>query len=216
MTQRENIRYLWIAGIVGPIIFLGGWVALSLLDPNHSFIADGGSLLGMEGARFPELWTVTLGIFGVSIVAFAGGLLMRFRNGWRSSIGIVLWFVVGIGGMITAIFKGQYSDIILLMIIDLMGFFGGVVAVPLMSWHFYVDDRYPGYHSRWTVVAVTILVVGTTVLFLGVEKILLGGDTAFGGIFQYPVNLVVAGWIAYTSFTLYRGEKRNSFELGTR
>lgn len=208
MTQRESARYLWLAGITGPIVFLVGWVTLSFLDPNHSFIAQGGSLLGMRGARFPELWTVTLGIWGVGIVAFASGLLLRFRNGWRSSTGILLLFVVGIGAVVTAISKGQNPDNILIMIIDLVGFFGGVVAVPLMSWHFHVDDRYPGYHSRWRVAAVTILVVGTMAIFF-FSKFALGGDTGYDGLTQYTINLVVAGWIAYTSFTLYRKEKRS-------
>lgn len=207
MTQRESIRYLWIAGITGPIVFLVGWVMLSLLDPSHSFIAEGGSLLGMRGARHPELWTVTLGIWGVGIVAFASGLLQWLQNGWRSWTGILLLFVVGIGAGVNAVFKGQNPDNILIMIIDLVGFFGGVVAVPLMSWHFHVDDRYPGYHSRWSVAAVTILVVGTMAIFF-FSKFALGGDTGYDGITQYTLNLVVAGWIAHTSFTLYREGKR--------
>jgi len=67
--RRELIGAL--AGAVGPVSFVGGWIVAGAIRPGYSPVREAISQLAREGAPHRGLMTTALAIFGVTVPVFA-------------------------------------------------------------------------------------------------------------------------------------------------
>ena len=70
-----------VAGIAGPVVFTGAWIAASLLQTGHSFAAVQISGLAAPDARDPEIMIGGFVVLGGCSVVF-GEALHRALGGW--------------------------------------------------------------------------------------------------------------------------------------
>lgn len=199
---HDTVRWLSVFGMVGPIVFWVVVFTLGFLTPGYSAVSDVVSLLGAVGAPYAVIQQVNFGVGGIGILAFAVGLDRRFREGWRPWIGVVLTAVLGIGLIGAGVFPLDPANpeamtnllhIRFALIISLAGLLG----VPLTAWRIFQEEQWPGYESRYSVVGVTLLVVGSFILFFV-------SNGAWRGLGQRLFAGVLTGWIAYHSFRLYQ------------
>lgn len=207
--HRQNGLAHWLSliGIVGPIIFWIVDIFVGALKPDYSHLSMSISDMAMVNTSYATLAQMGMVVLGVGIIAFAIGLIRRFRFNWRSRIGILLIGLVGGGLVISGLFPDTGNTDVSSMLHSLgalMTFFSGLVGVPLMSWLLHIDERWPRYRFQHTVLGITILVVGTFILFLPPH--ILTGEAlypAFDGFFQRIHVGVLSGWVVFHSFQLY-------------
>ena len=202
--QMSSIRWLTLAGVVGPLAFWTVLLPLGVMMPDYSAVSDVISDLGAIGAPYGLVQQLNFIVLGIGVIAFAVAMDRQFREGGRPWVGVVL---IGMFGLFGAIGSGVFpltpanpdsTTNMLHAISAIVGFLSGVVGIPLTSWNLYKTDRWPGYSSRGTVVAVTLLVIGAFVLFL------LSNGTSWPGLAQRLFAGVLTLWVAYHSFTLYK------------
>jgi hypothetical membrane protein len=102
MKARVPIRWLAIAGVIGPLLFIGLVVAQGMLQPDYSHIAMPISAL----AAWPAGWMQNLNFFllGTLNAAFTIGLHNAIRATRFGLIGILLLLVSCLGILLAGLF----------------------------------------------------------------------------------------------------------------
>lgn len=94
---RESQKWLAIAGIIAPILYIGLATILGLLEPGYSHRTMTMSILGgVEGIR-GAIFNVGLILTGTLLIAFGFGLQQGINQGRGNKIGLVLLAVAGVG-----------------------------------------------------------------------------------------------------------------------
>lgn len=206
--QNNLIRWLAIIGIVGQIVF---WLAVFIVGYITKYDHVEGAISWMAAVGEPYAVVVRVGIVlaTVSALAFAIALDRMYREAGRPWVGnllIMLWGIFGIGVGVFPVGGAELWNT-LHGVFGMVAFFAPLFGIPLVSWHLHKHEGWPGYRSVWTVVIITILVVGTSaILFAG--DLFIEGQMQYKGLFQRANNGVLSGWVVYHSFKLYRLNQR--------
>src|SRR5262245_46047417 len=115
MQQRGNAaRWLALAGVVGPILFVLGFTLAGFLRPGYSPISQAVSDLGVG----PNAWlqNANFVLFGLLLITFASGFYLGMRSvisrGWLVAC-FVLLILSGVGIINGGIFTEDPSTVIL-------------------------------------------------------------------------------------------------------
>ena len=165
-------RWLYLAGVAGPVVFWVTIAVLGFLTPGYSHVHDAISDLGAIGAPYGTVQQVNFVVLGLGVLAFCVAVHRQFRRGSRPWVGVVL---VGLLGLLGAIGSGvfpvdpaegaQLTDQ-LHGIGVIVGFHAGLVGIPLTSWRLSGRDGWPGYRSRSAVLAITAGLVAAYAAFI--------------------------------------------------
>jgi hypothetical membrane protein len=152
MMPRTRILLL-AGGAVGPLFFWVIVVVDGLTKPRYSAGRD----LISDLARGSHGWVQSANfvLFGICLLAFAGGLFLSLSRGWASRLGTALVGVAGVGLILAGIFS--IGDGPIHSLASLVTFVALIVACFVFAWHFRYEAGWHGY--RWFSLGMGILAV---------------------------------------------------------
>jgi hypothetical membrane protein len=68
------MKFSAIGGVVGPMVFVGGWLVLGFLQPGYSPVSDAISELARVDTRTSNAMTIVFGIYSLGILALSSAL----------------------------------------------------------------------------------------------------------------------------------------------
>ncbi len=98
-TSKVNIsqRWLAIAGIIAPILYISVATIMGLLEPGYSHRTMMMSILGGVGGLRGAAFNIGLALTGTLLIAFGFGLYREINQGRGKKIGLVLLMIAGVG-----------------------------------------------------------------------------------------------------------------------
>lgn len=195
------MRRLAVAGIVGPVAWWLLIIVNGAITPGYSHVSDFMSTLGAVGAPFAIVQQLNFAVLGGSILALMLGIHSWFVDGRRPRAGTALLGVFGVGIILAGIFPEHPTapdsmTNVLHNITGIIGFFAGVIAVPLVARRLGADDRWPSY--RFEAIATVVIVVVTFGVFIATT------ESAIVGLTQRLFIGVMTLWVVLQSVRLYR------------
>ena len=166
--DKRIARWLALAGVVGPILFVADFTIAGFLRPGYSPIRQSISTLGVG----TNVWLVDGGtaIFAVLLFAFAIGFFLGMRQIMRKGgrvACLVLLLLASIGIFNAAIFTATPGTAVLHWTIGfLLAFLAPVAACLVASWQWrrVRDWRGYGWYSLATALAAVMLIALSFVL----------------------------------------------------
>ena len=163
LERRSALAALAAAGIAGPVMFAGVALVQSLLQAEHSLVADPISAL----AAGPSGWVqdVNFLVFGSLMIAYAIGLHLGVRPTRWGVVGLAFLVLSGVGLVWAGLFPSadatgaRWDDRVLHIVAFPMTFLGTRVGLIVMS-------RRMAGDPRWRSVATYALATGIAVLLL--------------------------------------------------
>jgi hypothetical membrane protein len=198
------IRWLALAGVVGPILFLSVLTILGFLRPGYSPIRQAGSDLGVG----PNAWILNLSfvITGLLLIAFAIGFFLGMdqilTKGWRLTC-LVLLVLSGVGFITAGIFTEAPATVTL----------HWTLAVPLTllsplvvcfivgrQWRRVSGWRGYGRYSLLTALGVVAFYLLTYAFFIPSSPL---SGAHIGGLLERVLILVVFAWYVVIGWRLF-------------
>lgn len=205
---NQRARWLALAGVVGPILYVMVFTLAGFLRPGYSPVRQSISALGV-GANAWLLNTDAV-VFGALLLAFAIGffLLMQqiIRKGWLITC-LVLLILSSVGAINTGLFPAASSTVALHWTLGfLLGLLPLVAVYTIVGWQWRHESNWRGYgwYSLATAIGAVVLVVLSFVL-LAPRSASGGPATQVGGLIERVLVLVVFAWhvvIGWRLFTL--------------
>jgi hypothetical membrane protein len=105
------VRYLAVAGIIGPLLYTGTWLVLGFLDPAYSHARDPSSDLSAIGAPYAAVMTFVIVMFAILTVGFAVGLHLGLPPGfWAGPAALVIAAIGYVGIALAPLDLANYGD----------------------------------------------------------------------------------------------------------
>jgi hypothetical membrane protein len=187
------VRWLALAGVIGPIWFTLVVIAQGVLQPDYSHVAMPISAL----AAWPHGWLQRLNfyVFGLLLTANAVGLHLAMRPSRRGALAFPLLLTSGIGVVLAGVFSWtgdpstQLVEPVAHVIAALMTFLGAGSGLVALSRRMAGDPAWRGLSTYTRACGMTILVLFPVLGFLAMPP---GAPLhAVAGLLQ---RLVLLAW----------------------
>jgi hypothetical membrane protein len=197
-------RWLALAGVVGPILFLSVLTILGFLRPGYSQIRQAGSDLGIG----PNAWILNLSfvITGLLLIAFAIGFFLLMRQvlgrGWRRTC-LVLLILSGTGWIIAGIFTEAPATVTLHWALGVpLAFLSPLVVCFIVGrqWRRVSEWRGYGRYSLLTALGVVVFYLLTYAFFIPSSPL---SGIHIGGLLERVLILVVLAWYVVIGWRLF-------------
>jgi len=193
MKARLPIRWLAIAGVIGPLLFIALVVAQGMLQPDYSHIAMPISAL----AAWPAGWMQNLNFFllGTLNAAFTVGLHNAIRATRFGLIGILLLLVSCLGILIAGLFpwinlNGVPTETPQHIVGAVLTFSGASIGLLVLSRRMTADPKWHGLSAYLLGSGIVMIILFVAVGFFAVDA-----GTPFhrwAGLLQ---RVLVAVWV---------------------
>lgn len=201
---KQAVRWLALAGVVGPILFVVVFTLAGFLRPGYSPVRQAVSDLGIGMNAWLENTNVL--VFGVLQLAFAFGFFLGMRQvirkGWLLTC-LVLLFLSGVGSINSGIFTEAPATVtlhwtlgFLLVVLPL------VMACAIAGWRWLSLSGWRGYawYSLLTALG-TVMCILLSFVFLAPRSPISGAR--IGGLMERVLGLVVLAWYVVVGWRLF-------------
>jgi len=205
-TRKVIARYLALAGVVGPILFVVVFTVAGFLRPGYSPIRQSISALGVGTNAW--LGNADAVVFAVLLLAFALGFFLSMyrvmRTGWLVAF-LVLFVLSCVGIINAAIFPAASGTSGLHWLIGFLPAFLAPVAAYLVvgkewlrmrNWHGY------GWYSLATAAASALFILLSFAL-LAPRRATGGPATSVGGLVERILVLITFAWPVVIGWRLF-------------
>jgi hypothetical membrane protein len=204
--QQRNLtaRWLMLAGVVGPILFVGVFTLAGFLSPDYSPIHQAISDLGVG----PNGWLldVSLVINGLLLIGFAVGFALSMQpvlsRGWRWACATLL-ALHGLGLAVAGLFTEAPATLAIHWMVGApLGWFGPVVA-------FFVTGLALRRDPRWHRWGIYLLVASllTLVLIIVTFWVFTPGtplaSLRLGGLMERALMIEIEAWYVALGWRLF-------------
>jgi hypothetical membrane protein len=205
-AEKRVTRWLALAGVLGPILFVALFTLAGFLRPGYSVLRQSISALGVG----PTAWlgNTDAVIFAVLLLAFAIGFYFEMRH-ILNQAGRVAWLVLFIlacvGIFNAAIFPAASSTAGLHWTIGFLpAFLAPVVAYLVVGWQWRRVSGWQGYgwYSLVTALLAVVLIVLSFAL-LAPRRATGGPATPIGGLIERVLVLVAFAWPVVVGWRLF-------------
>lgn len=198
------VRWLALAGVVGPLFFLLMLTMLGLLRPGYSAISQAGSDLGIG----PNAWMLNISFFitGLLLIAFAFGFFVEMRQmlGKRRRVAcLVLLILSGIGFITLGIFTEAPATVTLHWTLGLpLATLPPVVVYAIAGWQWRRVAGWRGY--GWYSLLTVVGTVGSYFLtFAFFDPTSPWSSIHIGGLMERLFILVIFAWYVLIGWRLF-------------
>ena len=201
---KQAVRWLALAGVVGPILFVVVFTLAGFLRPGYSPVRQAVSDLGVGTNAW--LQNTNFIIFGVLQLAFAIGFSMGMRQvirkGWLLTC-LVLLILSGVGSINSGIFTEAPATVTLHWTLGFL-----LVVPPLVmgcaiagwQWRRVSGWRGYGWYSLLTALGTAVCIL-LSFAFLAPRSPVLGAR--IGGLMERVLGLVVLAWYVVVGWRLF-------------
>jgi hypothetical membrane protein len=206
LTQPKlTTRWLALAGVVGPVLFVGVFTLAGFLRPNYSPIHQTISDLGVGS----NAWLVDAScvLTGLLLIGFAMGFAALLQpvlhQGWRWLVA-VLFALHGLGLAVAGIFTEAPSTVSIHWLVGAnLGFFGPMIAFLVVGLVLRRDFRWRRWGNTLLIASLLTLVLIAVMFWIftpgtPLASLRLGGLLERVVVIEIEVWYVALGWYLFT------------------
>lgn len=205
--QNQAARWLALAGVIGPILYVGVFTLAGFLRPGYSPVRQSISTLGI-GTNAWLVNTATM-IFGVLLLVFSVGFFLSMQQVIKKSLLVtclVLLLLSSVGAINTGVFTAAPGTVLLHWTLGfLLGLLSLVVVYAISGWQWKPMSGWRGYgwYSLATALGAVMLIVLSFVL-LAPRSASGGPSSQIGGLIERVLVLVAFAWPVVIGWRLFR------------
>jgi hypothetical membrane protein len=203
---HQAIRWLALAGVVGPILYVGVFTLAGFLRPGYSPVRQSVSTLSV-GTNAWLLNTDAM-VFGVLLLAFAIGFFLLMQQVIKRGMLVtclVLLILSSVGAINTGIFPAASGTAVLHWTLGfLLGLLPLVVVYTIAGWQWRHKSGWQGYgwYSLATALGTVVLILLAFVLLA--PRSASGGPVSdIGGLIERMLILVAFAWHVVIGWRLF-------------
>ena len=204
--RQQNLlaRWLALAGVVGPLLFVGVFTIAGFLRSGYSPLHQAISDLGVG----PNAWLLnaSLIINGLLLMGFAVGFTLSMqavlRQGWRWLIA-VLFALHGLGLVVAGIFTEAPSTLTIHWLVGAtLAFFGPVVAFLVVGLALRRDSRWRGWGIALLIASLLTLALIAVMFWVFTPGTPLA-SMRLGGLIERVVMIGIEVWYVALGWRLF-------------